>query len=54
MARETDPKKRMEICRKCPFMIPKVEVCRKCGCILFAKTKVKWADCPVGSWKKED
>jgi len=56
MSRITDAKKRMEICRKCSFMIPKVEVCRKCGCILAMKSRLKWFSCPLGKWeeKKED
>ena len=50
-------KKRMEICRKCVYLIPKVEICRACGCVMYAKSKIRWAVCPKGKWnniKNED
>lgn len=48
-----DPKKRMEICKTCPFLIKGI-ACKKCGCIMAAKTKVKWANCPMGYWVVKD
>jgi hypothetical protein len=51
--RITDPKKRMAICRACPFMLPKVEVCKKCGCVLAMKARLKWFNCPMGKWEEK-
>lgn len=49
--KELDPKKRMEICKKCVYLV-KGAICWKCKCVLAAKTRVRWSDCPMGYWVK--
>lgn len=45
----TDPKARMEICERCPFM-GEDKRCGKCGCFLPAKTRISKSSCPIGLW----
>lgn len=45
----TDPKARMDICSRCPFMGDDKR-CGKCGCFLPAKTRVAKSSCPIGLW----
>ena len=40
---------RYHICQKCEFN--KLSICQKCGCVLKAKTKAEYAECPIGKWK---
>ena len=47
--KELDPKKRMEICKKCVYLFAG-NICKACGCVMAAKTKVKWANCPKNKW----
>lgn len=42
--------KRLEICKGCPFLIQLTTQCKKCGCIMSAKTKLKYSECPIGKW----
>lgn len=42
-------KERMEICKACPNL--KLNFCKECGCFMPAKTKLKWASCPIGKWE---
>lgn len=46
-------KKRMSVCKKCPFYIKVTHQCKKCGCIMNLKTKLSDAYCPVGKWQQE-
>ena len=40
---------RMTICEGCPhYMV--THQCSKCGCYMPAKSKLKYAVCPIGNW----
>ena len=59
MSAETNHKseevgKRIEHCRGCEHLLPKINVCRKCGCFMPAKVRLKWASCPIGKWAAID
>jgi hypothetical protein len=44
---------RLAICGDCEFQKTMAIIgryCEKCGCILKAKTKLKWTKCPIGKW----
>jgi len=43
-------KRRLSICKSCPFFIKITHQCSKCGCIMDAKTKLADASCPIGKW----
>ena len=45
----TDPKARMETCKKCPFF-GSDQRCGRCGCFVPAKARVKKSTCPIGGW----
>jgi len=40
-----EPKKRLEICKKCPN-IRRLDMCSICGCFMRLKTKLAWTKCP--------
>jgi hypothetical protein len=42
-------KQRQEICNRCENF-SSVKICKKCGCIMPAKWKFKFADCPEQKW----
>lgn len=46
-------KERLEICKKCPFLIKITNQCKKCGCYMPEKTKLSNAFCPIGKWNSE-
>jgi uncharacterized protein DUF6171 len=49
--------RRMEICRACPDFRPmKVlgGMCQLCGCLMAAKAKLKYSECPVRKWLAVD
>lgn len=41
---------RYSICNDCPEFIKLTSQCKQCGCIMKAKTKLKYAQCPLGKW----
>ena len=41
-------KARRDICSTCQYN--KVGMCVQCNCIIFAKTQLKAAKCPVNKW----
>ena len=47
----TDPKERINICRKCERFNPLLVQCKECGCLLAFKTKMKKQDCPLNKWE---
>jgi hypothetical protein len=47
---KAEGKRRMDICRGCPFFDSKLKRCRKCGCFMEAKTKIPGQKCPEGKW----
>lgn len=46
--------KRLEICKNCPEFIKLTTQCKKCGCIMKLKTKLPFAECPIGKWGKHE
>ena len=42
---------RIKICRECEHY--KMFVCTQCGCFMPAKTRLKFAECPLKKWSKE-
>jgi hypothetical protein len=43
---------RLAICKACPELIKLTTQCKKCGCFMQLKTKVPFAECPIGKWGK--
>lgn len=43
-------KRRMDICKSCPFFIKITGQCSKCGCLMAGKTKLADASCPINKW----
>jgi hypothetical protein len=43
-------KERRDICAACEFN--KAGICAKCSCIIWAKTQLKNAWCPIHKWSK--
>jgi hypothetical protein len=41
---------RYNICKSCPELIKLTKTCKKCGCFMSAKTKLKYAACPINKW----
>ena len=41
---------RMDICKKCEYLIPYVNRCKQCGCFMDLKTKIKNVRCPLSLW----
>jgi hypothetical protein len=42
---------RLNICKACDEYA--LGVCKKCGCVMVAKTPLKFAGCPIGKWHPE-
>lgn len=57
-ASEIERTRRLEICEGCPrYKRGKIEVlnkCLECGCLIFAKSWLKSAECPLGKWGEKD
>jgi hypothetical protein len=47
---EVVAKERLETCKGCEHYISLTSQCKKCGCVMFAKTKLPNAECPIGKW----
>jgi hypothetical protein len=45
---------RLDICKTCPELIKLTTQCKKCGCFMAAKTKLSFAECPIGKWGKHE
>jgi hypothetical protein len=43
---------RAKICNECEHLNKVLSQCRKCGCWMPAKTRLNWAECPIGKWGK--
>jgi hypothetical protein len=43
-------KERMDICKGCPELMTITKQCKACGCFMFAKTKLRYAECPLKKW----
>lgn len=43
---------RFSICKQCPEFISATGQCKKCGCLMYAKTRLPNASCPLGKWDK--
>ena len=43
---------RAKICNECEHLNKVLGQCRKCGCWMPAKTRLNWAECPIGKWGK--
>jgi len=41
---------RLDICTKCPSLLPITHQCKECGCFMKIKVKLKEAECPLGKW----
>lgn len=49
---ESFAQQRIAICRSCEHY--KLFVCTQCGCFMPAKTRLKFAECPIKKWLRED
>jgi hypothetical protein len=43
---------RAAICNSCPELFKPTWTCKKCGCFMKVKTRVSFAECPLGKWGK--
>lgn len=41
---------RYNICIDCDRFLNLTKQCKECGCFMPAKTKLKYATCPIGKW----
>jgi hypothetical protein len=41
---------RIALCKSCD-QLNALKICKQCGCFMPAKTRLKWASCPVGKWE---
>lgn len=41
---------RLAVCKECDRFIKATTTCRECGCFMVAKTKLEYAECPIGKW----
>jgi hypothetical protein len=39
---------RLNMCKACDEYA--LGICKKCGCVMIAKTTLRWAACPLGKW----
>ncbi len=46
----TSTNTRLDICKKCPELVPKFNYCNICKCYMPLKVKIKKAKCPIGLW----
>jgi len=53
-ADEATAKERMDMCLECEYLIDLTKQCRKCGCFMNLKTKLAYAECPIGKWVAVD
>ena len=44
--------KRIAICRECEHY--RMFVCTQCGCFMPAKTRIRFTECPLKKWLRED
>jgi len=49
---DLEAQRRMDICKRCPFLkdFMSQPQCQKCGCFTLAKTKLTESKCPEGKW----
>lgn len=41
---------RYDICLSCPELVKVTKQCKQCGCVMFIKTKIAKAECPLKKW----
>jgi hypothetical protein len=41
---------RYDMCKQCPSLTA-IKLCQHCGCVMPAKVRLRYAECPVGNWK---
>ena len=41
---------RISICEGCEYFFKVTRQCKKCACFMDAKTKLRYAECPLGKW----
>ena len=41
---------RIDICKSCPQLRPRIHQCKVCGCIMPAKVWFMGEKCPEGKW----
>jgi len=45
---------RFNVCLACPRFFKPTGQCKECGCFMRIKTRLKFAECPIGKWGKEN
>lgn len=40
---------RLNMCKACDEYA--LGICKQCGCVMIAKTTLRWAACPLGKWQ---
>ena len=49
-AEKETQRRRMALCHRCDEFIKITNQCKQCGCFMAAKTRLKYAECPLGKW----
>lgn len=43
---------RIKICESCDKYIRLAKICSECKCFMPSKTRLRFAECPIGKWLK--
>lgn len=47
-------KERLQICKTCEKYDSITTSCKECGCILLIKTMLRFSECPLKKWGKDE
>lgn len=48
--KETRSQERLSICKGCEHLTGKLNQCDLCNCFMNIKTRIFFAQCPIGKW----
>lgn len=45
---------RIKVCESCDKYLKRAKICGECKCFMPAKSRLRYADCPLGKWEKPE
>ena len=45
---------RLQLCESCDKYIKLAKICSECKCFMPVKTRLRFANCPIGKWDKKE
>lgn len=45
---------RIQVCESCDKYLKRAKICGECKCFVPAKTRLRYATCPLDKWEKLD